>query len=121
MKLIRIIKANNETLPEDVQDALNYVLDKKHTGNYELYINGYDLSVKNIDTDKTYHVELDINYTTHKESEPAAQDWNPTSYNIVEVESINIISIDNYKVNQPIESYTETFTLIAEEFKEQFD
>lgn len=121
MKLIRIIKANNETLSEDIQDILNFILDKPYKGNYELYINnGAELEIIDLDTDKKYIGDLDIDYNTYEEDEPAAYDWDPVKYNVVEVNNIYLDSISGQKVDIDLKG-TKIYNAIVDEFQEHCD
>lgn len=121
MKLIRIIKANNETLSENIQDVLNFILDKPCKGTYELYINnGAELEIVDLDTNKKYIGDLDIDYNTYKEDEPAAYDWDPVKYNVVEVNNIYLDSISGQKIDIDLKG-TKIYNTIVDEFQEHYD
>lgn len=109
------------SLPEDIQDVLNYILGKPYKGNYELYINnGAELEIIDLDTDKKYIGDLDIDYNTYEEDEPAAYDWDPVKYNVVEVNNIYLDSISGQKVDIDLKG-TKIYNTIVDEFQEHYE
>lgn len=120
MKFIKMVKANN-TLTDEIKDVLNFILDKPCKGTYELYINnGVELEIINLDTNKKYIGDLDIDYNTYEEDEPAAYDWNPVKYDVVEVNNIYLDSISGQKVDIDLKG-TKIYNLIIDEFQEHYE
>lgn len=120
MKMIKVIKSNN-TLTDEIKDVLNYILGKPCKGNYELYINnGVELEIINLDTNKKYIGDLDIDYNTYEEDEPAAYDWDPVKYSVVEVNNIYLDSISGQKVDIDLKG-TEIYNIIVDEFQEHYE
>ena len=116
------------SIPEDIQDVLNYILGKPHKGDYDgVYFtdNGYGADIDQWfpgkEEPKTHKVEFDIDYHAYQEREPAAYDWQHVVYDEAEVNFIYVVKIDGVEVNERLERNSEFYNMVHDEFQKNYE